>query len=172
MATTGNPNVHTIDEVRAYLLRQHAVAVKNNFSAVTNPGVGDDANDGYAPGAIWINTDLNRVYILENSTVGAASWILMAPEGGSAPLTAKFIVQQASADLSNELVLGNGEGTTVDYSVPNAVSIDANIVAGANIAVDYSTPGQVTVSASAPTASFAVESRITLFAGGSPVAIL
>src|SRR3990172_2978837 len=82
--------------------------VKNNFTATTNPvnGVGgNDASEGYEAGFIWINTTLNRVYILEDATVGAANWILLAPEGGAAPLTATFITQTPSADISNEQAL-------------------------------------------------------------------
>lgn len=154
MATSGNPNVHSIDEVRQYLLRQHASNVKNNYSATTNPTVNDDSGDGYSIGSVWINTTLNRVYILELATVGAASWILLAPEGGSAPLGAKFITQQPSADLSAEQALSTlATGILKSTTGTGVVSIAAP-------GTDYVAPSAV------PRGEF----RITLFADATPVA--
>ena len=39
------------------------VAGKNNTTATSVPGVGDDSADGYAPGSIWENTSTGRIYI-------------------------------------------------------------------------------------------------------------
>jgi hypothetical protein len=108
--------------------------VKNNFAATRNPinGVGgDDSDDGYSIGSIWINTTLNRVYILELATVGAASWILLAPEGGSAPLTATFITQTPSADLFNEQALS----TLVNQ--PGILKSNAGVVSIATPGTDF-----------------------------------
>ena len=157
-------SVESFPEVRQALGKirtRLASVVKNNFTATTNPagGVGgNDASEGYEAGSIWINTTLNRVYILESAAVGAASWILLAPEGGSAPLSATFITQTLSADLSAEQALSAlATGILKSTTGTGVVSIAA---AG----TEYSVPGH--------THSEAVrgEFRITLFADATPVA--
>lgn len=47
---------------------------KVNFSATTNPGVGDDTGDGYSVGSIWINITADRAYTCVDATSGAAVW--------------------------------------------------------------------------------------------------
>jgi hypothetical protein len=134
-----NPNVKTLDETRQALERIYRAldqtqVAKNNFAATRNPinGVGgDDAGDGYSAGSIWINVTLNRVYILEDATVGAASWILLAPEGGSAPLTATFITQTPSAELPNEQALS----TLVNQ--PGILKSNAGVVSIAAAGTDF-----------------------------------
>jgi hypothetical protein len=157
-----NPNVHTIEETRQALLRIHRAldesqVAKNNYTATRNPinGVGgDDASDGYSIGSIWINVTLDRIYMLEDATVGAASWILLAPEGGSAPLAATFITQTPSADLLNEQALSAlATGILKSTTGTGVVSIAA---AG----TDYALPSSVHEG----------EFRITLFADATPVA--
>jgi hypothetical protein len=136
----GNSNVHTIDEARQKFLRldqiiKNSGLVKNNFTATTNPAVTDDADDGYEAGSVWINVTLNRVYILESATVGAANWILLAPEGGSGPADATYIVQTPHADLSAEQALSAlATGILKSTTVTGVISI---AVAG----TDYSAPG-------------------------------
>jgi hypothetical protein len=110
MATVNfNANVHNLIEVRQALMRiQTALdpSVKNNFTATANPAVTDDSGDGYSVGSVWINLTLDRAYLLTDAAAGAANWLLLAPEGGSGPADAKYIVQQAHPDLSAEQALG------------------------------------------------------------------
>jgi len=47
---------------------------KNNFTATSVPGVGDDSGDSYAIGSMWTNTSTDRVYICTDSSSGAAVW--------------------------------------------------------------------------------------------------
>jgi hypothetical protein len=154
-----NPNVHSFPETTAALLRifrslDETQVAKNNYSATLNPTPNDDSGDGYSIGSIWINTTDNRVYILELATVGAASWILLAPEGGSAPLGAKFITQQPSADLSAEQALS---------ALPTGIlksTTGTGVVSIATPGTDYALPSSVHKG----------EFRITLFAVATPVA--
>lgn len=50
--------------------------VKNNLSATTAPGVGDDSADGYSIGSRWVNTSTDLSYVCVDSTAGAAVWQL------------------------------------------------------------------------------------------------
>jgi hypothetical protein len=47
-------------------------------SSASAPTVNDDAGDGYSPGQIWIDTSTNQSYILVDSTLGAAVWVLVS----------------------------------------------------------------------------------------------
>jgi hypothetical protein len=49
-------------------------AIQNNFSASTDPGVGDDSADGYSVGSWWWNTTGHRLWQAESVAVGAAVW--------------------------------------------------------------------------------------------------
>ncbi len=50
----------------------------------SNPTVNDDAADGYQVGQVWINTTTGAVFVLTDSTTGAAVWTAI---GGGAPAT-------------------------------------------------------------------------------------
>lgn len=39
-----------------------------------SPGVGDDEQDGYEVGTIWINTTTDNAFILTDNAIGAAVW--------------------------------------------------------------------------------------------------
>jgi hypothetical protein len=45
------------------------------------PTVNDDANDGYFPGFLWIDTVLDQGYICLDAAVGAAVWQLLGAAG-------------------------------------------------------------------------------------------
>jgi len=47
---------------------------KSIFTNTSNPGVGDDSADGFAPGSLWENTNTGRVYICVGNSSGAAVW--------------------------------------------------------------------------------------------------
>lgn len=47
----------------------------NNFTATTDPGVGDDSGDGYEPGSEWVNTVSGDRFLNTDATLGAAVWI-------------------------------------------------------------------------------------------------
>lgn len=51
---------------------------KNNLTATTNPGAGDDNTQGYIPGSIWFNKSTSELYIADSVGTGAAVWDLVA----------------------------------------------------------------------------------------------
>lgn len=54
--------------------QQPYAPVKSNMAAVVAPGVGDDLDDGYAVGSIWIDIVADNAYMCVDATVGAAVW--------------------------------------------------------------------------------------------------
>ena len=46
----------------------------NNLTATTDPGTGDDSDDGYQKGSRWLNTNSNEWFTCLDATVGAAVW--------------------------------------------------------------------------------------------------
>jgi hypothetical protein len=43
----------------------------------SEPTTTNDANQGYNVGSLWIHSDLERVWICADNTVGSAVWILL-----------------------------------------------------------------------------------------------
>jgi hypothetical protein len=74
-ATGDGPKIALATSVSGYLpVANGGVAGKNNTTATSVPGVGDDSADGYAPGSIWENTSTGRIYICVGNNSGAAVW--------------------------------------------------------------------------------------------------
>lgn len=48
--------------------------LKYNLTATTDPGVGDDSDDGYTIGSRWVNVTLDKEFVCLDATVGAAVW--------------------------------------------------------------------------------------------------
>ena len=46
----------------------------DNLSAITDPGVGDDINDGYIVGSRWVNTLTQDGFVNIDNSAGAAVW--------------------------------------------------------------------------------------------------
>ena len=78
----------------------------------TDPTVNDDAAAGYTVGSTWINTTDGGVFVLVDSTTGAAVWVETSPVAGTvyAPTTADYLVGTAQAGLSAEIVVGTTPG--------------------------------------------------------------
>jgi len=48
--------------------------LKYNLTATTDPGVGDDSDDGYTIGSRWVNVTLDKEFVCLDASVGAAVW--------------------------------------------------------------------------------------------------
>ena len=48
---------------------------QNNFSATSDPTASDDNTAGYSIGSTWINTATDSVFVMTDSSTGAAVWI-------------------------------------------------------------------------------------------------
>ena len=69
------PKIPLATSVSGFLpIANGGVGGKNNTTATSVPGVGDDSADGYAPGSIWENTSTGRIYICVGNNSGAAVW--------------------------------------------------------------------------------------------------
>ena len=53
-----------------------------NYGAVADPTVNDDAADGYIRGAVWINVAAGRLFFCTDPTTGAAVWVQAGGGGG------------------------------------------------------------------------------------------
>lgn len=62
---------------------------KNNFSATTDPGVGDDSADGYEIGSRWINTSTGVEFTCKDASAGAAVWKARLDEDSGGDIVAK-----------------------------------------------------------------------------------
>lgn len=56
---------------------------QKNLTAVVDPNVNDDSDDGYSVGSLWVNATDGRVFIATDVTVGAAVWLGLNTPGGA-----------------------------------------------------------------------------------------
>lgn len=68
------------------------------YDSTSNPTVNDDDSAGFSVGCLWLNTSTSTVYILRDSTTGAAVWV---------NLTSGFDVDSILVDDSTLEVLVN-----------------------------------------------------------------
>ncbi|HML23525.1 MAG TPA: hypothetical protein PKD09_17850 [Aggregatilinea sp.] len=61
--------------------------LKHNLTATSDPGAGDDADDGYGVGSVWINTTAGTVWTCTDATAGSAVWTEGGGGGGSIAVT-------------------------------------------------------------------------------------
>ena len=76
---------------------------RNNLSAVTDPGAGNDNTQDFQPGSLWINTSAYRVWMCLSAATGAAVWLL---DG---------VVPGLGADPSNMITLFGGLGLSANF---------------------------------------------------------
>jgi hypothetical protein len=72
-----------------------------------DPTVTDDYAHGYTVGSVWINTTDGGVFVLVDSTTGAAVWVSVTD---FAPTGVDYLVGTASSALSAEIVVGTTPG--------------------------------------------------------------
>jgi hypothetical protein len=56
-----------------------SIIYKSNFNGATDPGVGDDIDDGYSVGSNWWNVTDHRLFVAESVATGAAVWRQVYP---------------------------------------------------------------------------------------------
>jgi hypothetical protein len=52
---------------------------KNNYAGAVAPTTGDDADDGYGVGSVWVDTVLDDAYMCLDATAAAAVWKQITP---------------------------------------------------------------------------------------------
>lgn len=98
--------------------------------ATVNPSVGDDINDGFEVGTIWVNTSSDSAFILQDSTVGAAVWDQI--DGGASALT----LDQAYNNGNTVTIDAAGGNLTFDLTQFSDFVIQDNGVTFATFADD------------------------------------
>ncbi len=78
------------------------------YQTTTAPGVGDDIDDDFQIGSVWINTTTDTPYICVDNTRGAAVWVSSSGSGGSVTsvglaLPAEFVVTGSPVTTSGTL---------------------------------------------------------------------
>jgi len=89
----------------------------HNWAATAAPGIDNDINDyavvagGYVVGSLWLDTTADKAYICLDNTNHAAVWTEITAGGGTgAPVAAHYLVGEAHADLTEEIVVGATPG--------------------------------------------------------------
>lgn len=80
-----------------------------NYSALVDPTLNDDINDGYTIGSIWINQVTEAVFICADNTAGAANWIEIA---ASTYIPGQFVIISSLIDFT-------ATGNTTLFTVPS-----------------------------------------------------
>lgn len=115
-----------IGDVRADL------AFINNYSAVTDPGVGDDANDGYQVGSTWVNTALSTAWTCVDATVGAAVWLATGQVGTNQGAPASVTVSgtlTAAQLLTGIITINQGAGAVSAQQLPTGTALQTALPA-------------------------------------------
>ena len=56
-----------------------SIICKSNFNGATDPGVGEDIDDGYSVGSNWWNVTGHKLFVAESVATGAAVWRQVYP---------------------------------------------------------------------------------------------
>lgn len=89
----------------------------NNFTATTDPGTGDDENDGYSDGSVWLNTSTDTVFRCADASAGAAVWRELIDANSDATFDAGVTVSTDNLDsvssggiaVADDLELADGK---------------------------------------------------------------
>lgn len=94
----------------------------NHLTATTNPGVGDDVNDGFHYGSIWANTSTQKMYTCVDPTAGAAVWreigVVVA---SNSPSSGKILGHNGTSPVWQDP--SSGGGASVGFAVAMAVAL-------------------------------------------------
>lgn len=96
----------------------------------SDPTTGDDSDDGYGVSDIWVNTTDAQVWMLIDSTVGAAVWAELTGSGGAGTMSS-FDIDADDTDPQTvsdgeTVMIAGGDGVTTAASAPRTVTIDVD----------------------------------------------
>lgn len=103
-------NYHSLSDLGDYI-----------FHSDTAPTASDDEGDGYVVGSHWIDSTDDAVYVLVDSTEGAAVWVELSGAGGGSALTVEEEDGTPSDAAVTKIEVPNGS-LTVDSA--GVVSLD------------------------------------------------
>jgi len=98
--------------------------VKNNLSAITDPGTSDDKTDGYSFGSNWVNTNTNETFLCLDNSEGTAVWI--TPVTLSLDKSFSFDASRNS-NVTNSYLSAGGEAPT--NITPFVIPFNSTIIA-------------------------------------------
>ncbi|MBK9751738.1 MAG: hypothetical protein IPO91_33915 [Chloroflexi bacterium] len=108
---------------------------KSNYTATAAPGVGDDIDDGYGVGSLWVDVTGDVVYMCTDGTAGAAVWKNLSTTG-SATLTTKGDVLTRTSSAETRLPVGtDGHVLTADSAQPEGIKWAASSGSGGALAL-------------------------------------
>lgn len=82
---------------------------KSNYTATAAPGVGDDIDDGYGVGSMWVDVTGDAVYFCVDSTAGAAVWHKLIIASGAISMSGDLNLN--GNDLNNAATVLLNEGS-------------------------------------------------------------
>lgn len=118
--------------------RSFNMPLTNNYSATTNPGVGNDFSQGYRRGSTWLNTSTGAVFYCIVDTAGAAVWEVIS----------------STSSTPGQLIAPAGSAALVQGGAPSTASSAGNAanVAGAAGGATSGAGGAATLTGGAATA--------------------
>ena len=135
------PKIPLATSVSGYLLPANGgVGGLNSNAQSANPVVGDDANDGYAPGSIWLNGSNNRLFVNLNNSAGGAVW-------------AEYLLNNASNQVlphtDNTVDLGSSSKEFKDLYIDGTAYVDSLNADAASVGTTLGVTGAVTFASTA-----------------------
>lgn len=119
----------------------------NLHSAVADPTVNDDTGDGHEVGDLWINTDTPSLWVISDTTGGAAVWTDITSGGGDTlPIADTTAVVKGSGDASKLLRIEADGISAATTRVWTAQDVDGTVLVtgGADVAIGDGGTGQST----------------------------
>ena len=124
-AEAGTENTTTMTPLRvAQAIAQLANGLNNNYNAVVDPQVTDDASSGYAVGSIWINTSSDESYRCVDSTNGSAVWVKTTLQATDLSAVATSGDSDDVSEGTTNLFLTTSERTTISNALTSSSNID------------------------------------------------
>ena len=115
-----------------------SIICKSNFNGATDPGVGDDIDDGYSVGSNWWNVTDHRLFVAESVATGAAVWRQVYPTI-DAP-------NHNLATAANDFLIASGAGTFVKKTLEETRTLLAS-----PLKADLTTKGDIWAASAAST---------------------
>jgi len=110
--------------------------VLDNLTATTDPGVGDDIDDGYSVTSTWVNVSTDEAFINVDNTAGAAVWVSIGSTSGITNAYNRMTDGTNTATaVGADIFRYRSSGGGISFEVTNneAVfgdNVNANVVAG------------------------------------------
>lgn len=101
-------------------------AAIHKINGTAAPTTGDDSDDGYGPGSVWIDTTNDRAYVCVDATVAAAVWVYIGNSTGWQPLDATLTALAGVTTAANKLIYSTASDTftTTDFSAFGRTLVD------------------------------------------------